>query len=68
MNALMPEAKRLMLRKLENEIAALRATPERHDCGACDHFVDSICQRWNAAPPAEVQPVGCDAFESTVPF
>jgi hypothetical protein len=68
MTPLMPQVKASMLRTLSDAIEIVRGLPERRDCEACDHLVNGVCRRWSAAPPAKVLPVGCDAFESTIPF
>lgn len=68
MTPLMPAEKASMLKTLRDALEIVQTLPTRRDCAACDHWAGSLCSRWNAAPPAEVLPVGCDAFESSVPF
>jgi hypothetical protein len=68
MTPLMPAVKNAMVRTLSDALDIVRSLPERHDCPACDRLINGRCTQWNAVPPPEVQPVGCDAFVSTVPF
>lgn len=66
--ALMPAVKASMARTLRQALEIIESLPTRHDCGACDHFIDGRCKHWNAVPPPEAQAAGCDAFVSTIPF
>lgn len=40
-------------------------------CNSCEHFNDygTWCRRWQAAPPEDVQKVGCDEYTyDEIPF
>lgn len=54
---------------VESPTRAVSAHPKA--CWTCVHFndTDRCCQKWNAAPPADVVLVGCDAWEEEeLPF
>ena len=36
-------------------------------CESCDHW-QGTCVKWNSDPPPEVMEVGCEAFETEIPF
>lgn len=39
------------------------------NCGNCQHFVQSMCRKFDAVPPAEVQSFGCEEYEyDEIPF
>jgi hypothetical protein len=42
---------------------ALDAAPVQRACRWCGHWESGACQKWKATPPADVQQVGCAAWE-----
>jgi hypothetical protein len=49
-----------------------RASVLPRACWSCMHWNDTskVCQRWECAPPADVLPIGCEAWsdEEELPF
>ena len=58
-----PHRKQSLLSALETFRQLVEGLPVQKSCSTCQHFSAPACTRWNAQPPADIQAVGCEAWE-----